>query len=623
MSPAGAATGDGPEEHAGAPDQPPGPGDALHAGAEPSEAPSGGAPLPAPPTVRPQLSDRGVVALAAVAWTAAVLHRPVPAWVLVLVGLAVVVVRRPAMAVAGVAILASGMAARSVAGLDPVQPGRHDGVVTLVSDPTPTSFGWRADVRLGRSRVELEANDAAGGALSRALTGERVRVEGRLSPPPPAATWLVPRHVVGRLAATTVERVDAGAAPWRAANRYRRLLSKGAAAMADPERSLYAGFVLGDDRDQTPEIVDDFRGAGLTHLLVVSGQNVAFVLVLVSPLTSRLRWRGRWAVTLGIIAAFGVVTRFEPSVLRASAMAAIAVSAGALGRPSGSVRTLCLAVTGLLLVDPLLVHSVGFQLSVGASLAIAALASRIALVLPGPRPLAEALGVTVAAQFGVAPVLVPLAGGLPVVSLLANPLAVPVAGLVTTWGLPAGALAGLGGPAVAALVHLPTGLMIRWVAGVARVSASLPLGSLGWPHLAGLALALAAAARPPPWRRAAIPIALVAVLAPAFALRSPPFEERLPGGIVVHRAAGATVVSVGGARPLAVLEQLRRAGVRRVDVLVVEGRGAAELERIVRHRWEVGHVIDPSASGPVRVRVGALEVVASPGEPAQVRAAPP
>jgi predicted membrane metal-binding protein len=70
-------------------------------------------------------------------------------------------------------------------------------------------------------------------------------------------------------------------------------------------------------------VVDDFRGSGLTHLLVVSGQNLAFVLVLASPVTNRLTWRWRWVVTLGVIGAFALVTRFEPSVLRASAMAAI------------------------------------------------------------------------------------------------------------------------------------------------------------------------------------------------------------------------------------------------------------------------------------------------------------
>jgi competence protein ComEC len=560
--------------------------------------------------------------LAVAAWFAALAHRPVPAWALLLTVVGVVIVRRPSVAVAGVAVLATGLAARSHAGLAPVASGPFRGVVTLVSDPSPTTFGWRADVRSGRRRVELDAGDAAGGALSGALTGERVLVEGRLAPPAPGSWWLVPRHVVGRLSATSVERVDAGSAPWRAANRFRRLLADGASSMGDPQRSLFAGFVLGDDRDQAPEIVDDFRGAGLTHLLVVSGQNLAFVLVLVSPLTSRLRWGGRWAVTLGLITAFGVVTRFEPSVLRASAMAAVAVSAGAVGRPTASLRTLALAVTGLLLIDPLLVHSIGFQLSVGASLAIAVLARRIAGILPGPRLLAEAVGVTLAAQFGVAPVLVPLAGGLPVVSLVANPLAVPVAGLVTTWGLPAGIVAGLGGPRVAAVVHAPTELLIGWVAGVARVGASWPLGALGWPHLAGLALALAVAARPPPWRSAAIPVAVLAVLAPALALRSPPVEQRLPGGTVVHRAAGATVVTLDGARPVDVLEGLRRVGVRRIDVLVAQGRDVAEVERVLRHRWRVGRVIDPATTGALRVQTGGLQIVVGPGEPVAVQVVP-
>lgn len=566
-----------------------------------------------PPALPParQLTDGGAVVLAIAVWLAALAHRPVPAVVLVGMALVALATRRPAVVVVLAALLAATLASRSHAGLRPIEPGAFAGVVTLVADPTPTAFGWRADVRLGHRRVELTAGDAAGGALSTALTGERVRVEGRLSAPRPNAPWLVPRHVVGRLAASSVKRVDAGAAPWRAANRFRRLLQRGASTTGEPERSLYAGFVLGDDRGQPPEVVDDFRGAGLTHLLVVSGQNVAFLLVLVSPVTDRLPWRGRWVVTIAVIAVFAVVTRFEPSVLRASAMAAVAVTAGAVGRPAGSIRTLALAVAGLILVDPLLVHSIGFQLSVGASLAIALLASRVAAVVPGPRPLAEAIGVTVAAQFGVAPVLVPLAGGLPVVSLLANPLAVPVAGLVTTWGLPAGVVAGLGGPGAASVVHLPTSLMIRWVAAVARISASLPLGSLGWPHLAGLAAALLLATRPRPLRLAALPVAAVAALAPAVALSSPP-SVVTGEGFAVHRAGGATAVVLDGGSTVDVLEGLRETGVRRIDLLLFDGRGARDLTRALRHRWAVGRAIDTTTSGPLRVLVGGLEVSVTP-----------
>ena len=356
----------------------------------------------------------------------------------------------------------------------------------------------------------------------------------------------------------------------------------------------------------------------------MSGQNVGFVLVLVSPLTARLGWRGRWTATVAVILAFGIITRFEPSVLRASAMAAVAVTAGAVGRPSGSVRTLAVAVTGVILIDPLLVRSVSFQLSVGASLAIALFAARIATIIPGPRGFADALGVTMAAQFGVAPVLVPLTGGLPVVSLVANPLAVPVAGLVTTWGLPAGAIAGLAGPVVAAVIHTPTDLMITWVALVARWSAGLPLGAVGWPHLALLGLAAAIASRVPSVRGIAAIVAFATLAAPAIALRSEPGVVDPAASISLYRSNGATVVVTNGlTRPLELLEVMRTRGVRRVDVLVIAGARGAEVDRVVRHRWKVGRTLDAATTGPTRLRVGDLVVTVVPSAAPAVVVRPP
>ena len=548
------------------------------------------------------MSDRQAVLVAAAVAAGAWWHGAVPLVVgLVLVAVALAA-RWPLVLALGGFALAAGLGTRAWSGLHPVAPSAYAGPVTLVADPTDTPYGVRVDVRVGDRRVELEAGGAAAGAVSRSLAGERLVVRGRLGPPPPQAAWLVPRHVVGRLRVTSAERLDGGSAPWRAANRFRRLLADGAEAMPEVERSLYAGFVLGDDRGQPPEVVDDFRGSGLTHLLVVSGQNVAFVLVLVSPLTGRSSLGARWAVTIVVVAAFGVVTRFEPSVLRASAMAALSVTAAWAGRPSGTLRLLALAVAGLVLVDPLLVRSVGFQLSVAASAGIAVLGPPVAAHLRGPAWWREAMAVTIAAQLGVAPVLVPRFGGLPVVALAANVVAVPVAGLVTTWGLPAGVVAGVAGPGVARWAHLPTRLLIAWVAAVARVSASLPLGELGTPHLvaivaAGGAAVLAARHRPA-WvvpRRLAEAVAVLVLLQPAVALHRPPADITVAGGSRLSRAGGVTVLDLRGSPPLpALLEDLRRAGVRRIDVLRAADPPAPHLVAALRHRWPVTHVVVPS-----------------------------
>jgi competence protein ComEC len=597
----------------------------------PAGAAAAASTLPEPIAPGAELSDLGAVGLALAAVAGAWCHLPIPIVVTAPIVVGALARRRWLLLIVGVGLLASGLGHRALDGLGRPPVGAVEGVVTLVSDPARSSFGASADVRLASgTRVQLRADGGAAGALDRSLAGERLAVVGTVRAPPPGSGWMVPRHLAGTLEATEVERVDGGRAPWRAANRIRRLLGHGVERLPPDVAALYLGIVLGDDRAQRPEITDDFRGAGLTHLLVVSGQNVAFILLLARPLTERVGPAGRAGTTLVVIAAFATVTRFEPSVLRASAMAAIAVGGQVAGRPSPTWRTLALAITALVLVDPLLVRSIGFQLSASASLALALLAGPIARRLRGPLVLRDALAASLAAQIGVAPILLPLAGGLPVVSIPANVLAVPVAGTVTTFGLPAGVLAGVVGPEVGRWIHLPTELAIRWVAGVARVAAVAPLGQVGVPHVGALlALALAVvvvgrARSPAPVRGGLGVIGLAAALVllePASALRAPVARD-LQGGGSVHRQGGATVV-VAPERPFAeaLLEDLRLAGVRRIDLLVVEGDATA-VRALLEHRWSVARVLDQQTPAAALV-VGGLEVVVAPDRPPVVRARAP
>ena len=311
---------------------------------------------------------------------------------------------------------------------------------------------------------------------------------------------------------------------------------------------------------------------------------MAFVLALLGPFLNRCRLSGRLAGGLAALALFGILTRWEPSVLRAVAMAGLTLLTAAMGRPASSLRILSLAVTGLVLIDPLLVHSLGFLLSVGACAGIALFSTRLAARLPGPRPVAAALGVTLAAQLGVLPVLVPVFGGLPVAALPANLLGAPVAGPLMMWGMAAGLAAGWAGPVVSDVVHLPTDLMIRWVAGVAHWGAHVPLGQLRAGHVAGLAVAFAlgVAARRRRLLRGVVVAGLagaVVALMPAYAvLRPRAIDDRsVVPGARLWRDGGASVLVVDDLRasPEALLSSLHLADVRRLDVLVVTRPGPA------------------------------------------------
>ena len=227
---------------------------------------------------------------------------------------------------------------------------------------------------------------------------------------------------------------------------------------------------------------------------------MAFALLIASPVLARLRFGPRLAATLAVLGGFALLTRFEPSVLRATAMAAVAATGTAFGRPSSSRRALGLGVAAMVLVDPMLATSLGFQLSAAATAGIVLGARPIERALPGPRWLAAPLSLTIAAQLAVSPLLVATFGPLPVASLPANVLAGPAAGPVMVWGLTGGLVAGLVGGPLATALHLPTRLMLTWLEGVALGATRLPLGSLGPAHLAlaaaGLALLLATRPRP-------------------------------------------------------------------------------------------------------------------------------
>lgn len=590
------------------------------------------------------LSDRGAVAVAVATALGAWWANPVPLWPgALLLGLALWQ-RRPTLLVIAGLLIGSTMGAKAMAGLSSVEEASHDGLVTLVADPVETRFGYRVDVRAGRYRYELRAHHGAAGAVSRALAGERLIVAGRIKPPPDDAPWLVPRHVRGVLDADRTEFHDHGAAPWRAANRFRALLDRGSQHLPEPTRSLYGGFVLGDARGQPVEVVDDFRASGLTHLLVVSGQNVAFVLVLVGPVIRRQRLVVRWLTTLGVIASFALLTRFEPSVLRASMMAAVAATAVLAGRTSGTLRTLAIAATVLLWIDPLLVRSVAFQLSVAASVGIALLGTRISRWLPGPRWWRDTLGVTLAAQLGVAPVIIPRFGGMPVVSILANLLAVPPSGLVTSWGLPAGVVAGTFGEPIATIAHLPTRLLVGWVAGVARVTSALPFGEAGAVEVVVAVAAAAGALGASRWharldtsgtdsvglhalralQACFIALMVAALLTPAVGLRSHPTHLEVIDGVHLHRAGGATVLVIEGDPSAArVLEALRVAGVRRLDLVITESGLGWEMGDALKHRWPLGRELVLAEESPTLVRVGGLVVeVTSAHDPVSVRQGP-
>jgi competence protein ComEC len=195
--------------------------------------------------------------------------------------------------------------------------------------------------------------------------------------------------------------------------------------------------------------------------------------------------KSRWRLiaTIFLLGWFVVLTRAEPSVIRATAMAALSAYGVARGRDVPPMRILAIALGALLLIDPLIAWSVGFWMSSFATAGLIVLTPIISKFLPGPPWLSGALSTTLGAQLGVMPITLFVFGSAPIVAIATNLLAVPIAGAVMLVGLPMGLVVGMLSEVslmspVCGLLILPITFAVRWVWWVAVIGESVQPGGL-------------------------------------------------------------------------------------------------------------------------------------------------
>ncbi|MGH3472027.1 MAG: ComEC/Rec2 family competence protein, partial [Nocardioidaceae bacterium] len=270
----------------------------------------------------------------------------------------------------------------------------------------------------------------------------------------------------------------------RAVSRVRGGLTEAAAPLPPAERALVPALVDGDDSAMPDQVRSDFKTAGLTHLLAVSGSNLTLVLAFA---LLGARWAGVRGYGLALVGALAVgcfvlLARPEPSVLRAAAMGVVGLAGLAAGGARRGTRALCVAVVVLMLVDPWMARSVGFCLSTFATAGILLLAPpcRDALARWMPRPIAEAIAIPLSAQVVCTPVIAAISGQVSLVAVIANLLAGPAVGPATVTGLVAGLIALVSadmGHLVARVAALPA----WWIIWVAEHSARLAGAAVEWP----------------------------------------------------------------------------------------------------------------------------------------------
>lgn len=252
---------------------------------------------------------------------------------------------------------------------------------------------------------------------------------------------------------------------------------------------LVRALILGDRSDLDEDVTDDFRRAGIAHLLSLSGLHVTCLAMALDFLLRRLvSRRAAFFVMTPAMLAYAALVGFSGPIVRAVVMYLALRLAPLSGRPGDSLSGLAAAMLLMLAVNPLAAGDAGFILSFTAMAGLILLGGPVNRLLragsaPWPaRPFLRAFTASLAASVALLPALANLFGAVqpygPLVNLAAVPLAT-VALPLTFLALPVQMLLPAAGPAAA----WPASQLLGWMTGLADFAAGLPHASIPVGHV--------------------------------------------------------------------------------------------------------------------------------------------
>ena len=330
--------------------------------------------------------------------------------------------------------------------------------------------------------------------------GDRVCVSGNIQEPLTAidnayGLYLARQRIFATMPRGRLEQVEAGRGSpfWSAlyaVKGHANTVVKG--ILPEPYAALLAGILLGIDSGIPRELYEQFNTVGASHIIVISGSNIAVVCGLLLAVGTRFvgKRRAAWLTIAGIVL-YTLFVGADPPVFRAAVMGGIWMLAVSLGRESEARTSLMSTAFFLTAINPYFVNDVGFQLSFAATAGLVWIApplnrgcSRLLSALLGShradgasRFVGEVVVLTLSAQLAVTPLLIFHFGRFSPISLLTNLLIVPVQPFILLIG---------GAAAVAGMAWLPLGQLVgsvvwmplAWTVAVVKRTAALPWASL-------------------------------------------------------------------------------------------------------------------------------------------------
>lgn len=243
---------------------------------------------------------------------------------------------------------------------------------------------------------------------------------------------------------------------------------------------ILEALITGDDRKINEEIEEEYKKAGMIHLLVVSGGHIAFLILLINYILNiaNIGKEKSNYILIIIIIIYMFITGLSPSVLRAGITTIIVLIANILGRENDTLTTIGMVVLILMLENPNIIYSLSFQLSFLGTLGIVLGYPNISSLLKNlPKSILEPIALTLSAQLFVTPITLYNFNTIYLGGIISNVFSMGLAGIIMMVGIilfPVYLLL----PPLASLLMPIIELMIRLMNIVARIFSSIPMLNL-------------------------------------------------------------------------------------------------------------------------------------------------
>lgn len=238
----------------------------------------------------------------------------------------------------------------------------------------------------------------------------------------------------------------------------------------DPEASLFAGILVGIESGIPSPVMESFNATGTSHIIAISGFNIAILSALFVKISGRFVSRWRAAIfTIIAIAFYTILVGADSAVIRAGIMGGLSLFAIQLGRRQDGLNSLALAAAVMAIANPMVVGDLSFLLSFFATLGLILYAEPLSELFKQnairwiSQPtldqvagyISEYILFTLAAQVVTMPIIAYYFNRISLISILANPIILPAQPLLMILG---------GVATILGMIFLPLGKIIAAVA---------------------------------------------------------------------------------------------------------------------------------------------------------------